>query len=86
MSRGYNAGSVLLDLGVRKRAAFAQRFIGRTVEVLIERTDGAAVAHGWSSEYLPVRFAQLGPADEGMLLRGRVTAADGETLLAERTE
>ena len=56
------------------------------VEVLIERTDGAAAAHGWSSEYLPVRFAQLGPADEGMLLRGRVTAADGETLLAERTE
>ena len=77
---------ILLDLGVRKRAAFAQRFIGRTVEVLIERTDGAAAAHGWSSEYLPVRFAQLGPADEGMLLRGRVTAADGETLLVERTE
>ncbi len=41
------------------RAAFAQRFLGRSVDVLVERFDKEGVAHGWSGEYLPCRVSGL---------------------------
>ena len=42
----------LIRQGEDSRSAFAQRFIGRSVEVLIERFDQDGNAHGWSGEYL----------------------------------
>ena len=42
----------LIELGERKRAAFAQRFIGRPVTMLIERVDAQGRGHGWTSEYV----------------------------------
>ena len=42
----------LIELGERKRAAFAQRFIGRPVTMLVERVDAQGRGHGWTSEYV----------------------------------
>ena len=43
----------LIELGADKRHAFAQRFLGRTVDFVAERIDPAGRAHGWTGEYLP---------------------------------
>ena len=43
---------VLIKQGEDSRNAFAQRFIGRAVDVLVERFDKDGSAHGWSGEYL----------------------------------
>ena len=42
----------LIKQGENSRNAFAQRFIGNPVDVLIERFDKDGSAHGWSGEYL----------------------------------
>ena len=38
-------------------AAFATRFIGRPVELLVERVDPDGTASGWTGEYLRARVA-----------------------------
>ncbi len=43
---------VLRDLAADKRRRFATTFVGRTVRVLVERTDSAGWARGWTAEYL----------------------------------
>ena len=43
---------ILLDLGAAKRAAFAEGFVGKTVEALIEHVDKEGTAHGWTGQYL----------------------------------
>jgi threonylcarbamoyladenosine tRNA methylthiotransferase MtaB len=45
----------LIACGKRKREAFARSWIGRSVDVLIERIDDG-VARGWTDHYLDVRI------------------------------
>ena len=48
--------SKLLALAREKRMAFARRWIGREVTVLVEAVNAAGVATGWTGEYLPARI------------------------------
>ena len=66
----------LTALGQRQREAFAQTFLGREVEVCVERGG----EHGWTSSYLPCKWK--GPAERRSLVRKRVVAVEGDTLLA----
>ena len=66
----------LTALGRAQRAAFAQTFLGREVEVCVERGG----EHGWTNAYLPCKWK--GPAERRSLVRKRVVAVDGDTLLA----
>ena len=45
----------LLAIGTARRNAFAERFVGRTVPVLVERLEEDGTARGWTPEYLDVR-------------------------------
>lgn len=65
----------LTALGRVQRAAFAQSFLGREVEVCVERGG----EHGWTDAYLPCKWK--GPAERRSLVRKRVIAVDGDTLL-----
>jgi len=66
----------LTAIGRVQRAAFAQTFLGREVEVCVERGG----EHGWTNAYLPCKWK--GPAERRSLVRKRVIAVDGDTLLA----
>ena len=66
----------LTALGRIQRAAFAQSFLGREVEVCVERGG----EHGWTDAYLPCKWK--GPAERRSLVRTSVIAVDGDTLLA----
>ena len=66
----------LTALGRAQRAAFAQTFLGREVEVCVERGG----EHGWTDAYLPCKWK--GPAERRSLVRKRVIAVEGDTLLA----
>ncbi len=68
----------LLTLKARQRAAFAARFIGREVEVLIEGKKAAGFGIGWTREYLEARVA--GSPKPGSLVRMRVTGVRGDLL------
>jgi threonylcarbamoyladenosine tRNA methylthiotransferase MtaB len=66
----------LLILEARKRAAFAESFVGRRVEVLIERLEPDGTARGWTGEYLEVAVAGAGVRVND-LVTVAVTAAHG---------
>ena len=66
----------LTALGHRQRETFAQTFLGREVEVCVERGG----EHGWTSAYLPCKWK--GPAERRSLVRKRVITINGDTLLA----
>ena len=66
----------LTALGRAQRAAFAQTFLEREVEVCVERGG----EHGWTDSYLPCKWK--GPAERRSLIRKRVIAVTGDTLLA----
>ncbi|MEI8244127.1 MAG: MiaB/RimO family radical SAM methylthiotransferase [bacterium] len=58
----------LIRLGVEMRQAFARRFVGRTVDVLIEHISKDGRGCGWSSEYLGCRVAGVGRAQIGRIV------------------
>ena len=66
----------LTALGRHQRETFAQTFLGREAEVCVERGG----EHGWTDAYLPCKWK--GPAERRSLVRKRVTAVTGDTLLA----
>ncbi len=49
----------LIRLKGRKRAAFAQAFVGRPVRVLVEKLDPAGYAQGWTGEYLDCHISNV---------------------------
>jgi len=59
--------AVLAGLRERKKAEFAQRFVGRPVEVLVERV-GPNGATGWTSEYVAARIESQ-TAEPNVILR-----------------
>ena len=64
----------LTALGRAQRAAFAQTFLGREVEVCVERGG----EHGWTSSYLPCKWK--GPDQRRSLVRKRIITVNGDTL------
>lgn len=72
----------LNHLKARKRAAFAQRFIGIAVDVLVEHIDAAGIAHGWSGEYLDCRITGLSQSHVTRLVTCVPHASEKGTLIA----
>lgn len=72
----------LVRLADEKRAAFAARFIGREVEVLIERVRPDGTGVGWTGEYVETHIAGCAPEDVNTLRRVVPNVASGSTLLA----
>ena len=84
----------LLVLAREKRMAFARRWVGREVAVLVESVNAAGVATGWTGEYLPARIlpplvktggpvrAQSMPARK-CVIRFVPRAVEGDTLIGE---
>lgn len=70
----------LLNSEVRHRSAFADRFIGRTVSVLIEGVNAAGVVHGWTSEYLPASLSGH-TIRRGQIVAMRVGRIEGDRLI-----
>lgn len=70
----------LIALGTRSRAAFAQRFLGRPVEMLAERVDSEGAAHGWSGEYLACSVRGVPPGSRRTLCTFTVDAVCGDIL------
>ena len=66
----------LSAFGNARREAFAQSFIGKEVEVCVERGG----EHGWTEAYLPCKWKDS--AERRSLVRKRVVAVEGCTLLA----
>ena len=74
----------LLAVGATQRAAFARRFLGRRVDVLVERVDADGTAHGWTGEYLPAEIRGAGgPVNRVVTLA--VDAVDGDRLVGRVT-
>jgi threonylcarbamoyladenosine tRNA methylthiotransferase MtaB len=59
----------LLRLAERKRQDFAARFVGREVEVLVERRDANGIGRGWTGEYVETRIANCPPEAVGQVLK-----------------
>ena len=72
----------LVRLADEKRAAFAARFVGREVEVLIERVRPDGTGVGWTGEYVETHIAGCTSADVNTLRRVIPHIASGATLLA----
>jgi threonylcarbamoyladenosine tRNA methylthiotransferase MtaB len=70
--------SIITAEAKAKRAAYAEGFVGRTVEVLVERVAGDH-ARGWSGEYLETTVHHPG-LKKGELVRVRVTSVEGASL------
>jgi threonylcarbamoyladenosine tRNA methylthiotransferase MtaB len=66
----------LIELGKAKRAAFAQRFIGRPVSMLVERVKAGGLATGWSDQYLPVRITKADAKENDIITFIPTTAVD----------
>jgi threonylcarbamoyladenosine tRNA methylthiotransferase MtaB len=58
----------LIRLREEKRQAFAQTFVGRPVEVLVERIGRDGLARGWTGPYLDCRVAGIGRAAVGTVV------------------
>ncbi|MBP5509635.1 MAG: MiaB/RimO family radical SAM methylthiotransferase [Kiritimatiellae bacterium] len=72
----------LIELREQKKATFAKRHLGRTVDVLVERIqDGSA--SGWTEDYLECRFETTPPPRQGELVKAVPYAVDGTALLAK---
>ncbi len=67
----------LIELGRKKKHAFAQQFLERDVSVLVERLDKRGTARGWTGEYLEARV-QHPPAGVNQIVKFRpVRLVDG---------
>jgi threonylcarbamoyladenosine tRNA methylthiotransferase MtaB len=71
----------LIALGQEKRAAFARRFVGKTVEVLVEQFDREGRARGWSGEYVPCAVSGVPPDRLGSLCTVIPDRIEGDTLV-----
>lgn len=68
---------ILAGIGREKRAGFAAGFVGREVEVLVERVERDGTGSGWTGEYLRASIPGLSSGDVGSLVRVRAAAAAG---------
>lgn len=64
----------------RNRTAFAQRFLRRPAEMLVERVEKNGTAHGWSGEYLACAVGGVPSSLRRSLCTFTVEAVDGDVL------
>lgn len=74
----------LLAVRQKKREAFAQQWIGKEAEVLLEKFHEDNTASGWSGEYLPCTVQGAEEGDLRKLIRVKVLRADGEHLFCKK--
>ncbi len=67
----------LIAEGAKMAAAYQAGQIGKTVEVLVEETGEAGIAHGYTAQYIPCAFEGGKP---GEICPVRVTGTDGDGL------
>lgn len=73
----------LIALGHTSRAAYAQRFKGRQVDVLIEQRGAGPQAFGYSSEYLATEIRDAGLTAAGDLVSATVRTVRRGQLVAD---
>lgn len=73
--------TMLRELADKKRRDFANVFLGRAVETLVERVDAKGVGRGWTGEYVEAQIQGLTPADKGTLLNFIPDKLSGSTLV-----
>lgn len=66
----------LIEAGASTRHTFANSFVGREVEVLVEHFDRQGRARGWSGEYLPCAIVGVPAEGVGKLYRVRIEEFD----------
>lgn len=76
----YERSEALRALGTEKRAAFYRRFIGRTLDVLIEQSVRGGIAAGWSPNYVRVGV-RAADAPINRIIPVRVLDADDQICL-----
>lgn len=71
----------LTVIGETQRQLFAERFLGRSVQVLVERIDDSGIGHGWTGEYLQAKLigSDIHPRQ---VVSGFVTGANAGTVEA----
>ena len=80
-----NRAKQLIAIGERKRREFVINFVGKSVEVLVERVDENGVGRGWTSEYLEVRISGCSSNDVGRLISVVPHEAQADMLYASIT-
>ena len=75
---------IIIAEGERKRRLFAGRFIGRTVDVLVERVGDDGIGRGWTGEYLETEIEGCSACDQGTLLHAACIGRENERLLCTR--
>jgi threonylcarbamoyladenosine tRNA methylthiotransferase MtaB len=71
----------LIAEGRSMRTAFAAKFVGRRVSVLVEESHPDGSSTGWTGEYVEAVFPAGTPVNA--LVEGRVSAAGGERIIVE---
>ncbi len=78
----------LIAIGKEKRAVYARSWIGKPVDLLVEKFDRDGNARGWSGEYLPCRLKGIAEEQQealhGKTLRFHVSKVDGDMLEGSR--
>jgi threonylcarbamoyladenosine tRNA methylthiotransferase MtaB len=68
----------LIELGVRVRAAFIERNVGLSHEIIVESSKGGKIT-GTTANYVKVSLDDDVQADAGMLIRIRITGHNGSS-------
>lgn len=68
-------------IGETKRQLFAESFLGKSVDVLIERIDEAGYGHGWTTQYVQTRLTGEG-LQPRQIVNACVTRAEAGVLEA----
>ena len=75
----------LIDAGKIQRRQYAQTWVGRKVDLLIETFDQEGNARGWSGEYIGCKFKGIPPERQkeslGTIVSFNPTAVDGDMLV-----
>jgi len=71
----------LTAIGASQRQIFAESFIGKQVQVLVERIDGTGKGHGWSGQYIQTQLEGKG-LHPRQIVNASVTRAEAGTMEA----
>ena len=77
----------LIEIGKEKRAVYARSWIGKPVDLLIERFDKEGNARGWSGEYIACRLGGVPEASRkqhlGRIISFTPKVTDGDILIGD---
>jgi threonylcarbamoyladenosine tRNA methylthiotransferase MtaB len=73
---------LLRNISAERRQAFFTRFVGRTIEVLVESKPASGLCSGTSRNYLPIAFPHRPGLDQGSLAEVEVLGLSAKGLAA----